>query len=215
MNRILLLCLAAFAGTAAALFASTPQFVQHACAVANFILLYVTLQTVHGRGLCNSPAAYDAMPSHAVGLWLTAHTFATLLAVRGAAQTLQASPHKGHPGEVMSLLYATLELLFLMYVYGQRTGALSDFDPRDYRADKVGTASELLRSASEVAQEERMEAEQVAMSGNGGHGPAQTQRSSEYGESLWQLLSFSWLNPLIAAGAENALVLSECFWVVN
>ena len=60
-----------------------------------------------------------------------------------------------------------------------------------------------------------MEAEQVAMSGNGGHGPAQPQRSSEYGESLWQLLSFSWLNPLIAAGAENALVLSECFWVVS
>ena len=49
---------------------------------------------------------------------------------RRRAEALQASPRKGHPGAVMSLLYAALELVFLLYIYVQRTGASSDFDPR-------------------------------------------------------------------------------------
>ena len=216
VNRALLLCLVAFAGAAAVLFIDAPQFIQHACATASFLLLYVTLQTVHGRGIFTSPTAYDAMPAHAVSLWLTFHTFATVLAVRGAVETLQASPHKSHPGAVMFLLYAAMEIVLLLYVYGQRTGASSNFDPREYKADPqdagrdTGTARPLLRSQSEEAEQERMVAELAAMSG-GGDDPTQAQRSSEYGESLWQLLSFSWLNPLIEAGVENALVLSEFF----
>jgi hypothetical protein len=212
-------------------YADTPEFVGSSSDAACWVLLMVLLQATRGCGLFTTYtiSSLDTFPSVSFGLWLSCKSFFVVLSLRNDA--LGMKHDDGVASNTRSFLRTThdvLSLLLCVVVFFQRSREKNSFDPRHYvsiPSSSIGTSG----GGDEVGGEEGDEEDESLLDYDEGQNDTtdttdtanirtrrhqrRQQSSSEYGMSLWEMLSFSWLSPLLVAGQLAPLRLRQLYYL--
>lgn len=211
LHRVFLCLLVATSITGITVSFHTVWFVDFFASAACWVLIWLHSQLLHGWGIFSAPSRYTALPS-TFQCWLFLFSITKLLAIRVDLEVLAGNSQNAdqRARAFWAAVHTVLCVAFACFSACSRSGESQDFDPRNF----VKKPSDREEDEDEDEDDEYADMQRRFDEGlqeRPGTVPMASRISSEYGASSWQVLTFSWLTPLLEAGQQAPLRLSQLF----